>query len=261
VKDTQDESPDVRIGLERVGVTNLKTPIRTVWRGRSYYFTPNIEITIDLDRRRKGIHMSRLIEAITEAVEEETLKSRGSIEAIEKRVLDRLAKRHPYRRGEIRMAADFVVYRRTPSSRRKTAETHGIEVAVMRDGRKYRKRLKVTVIGNTVCPHSMVTAGRPHIQRAVGELTVETDYARMVGLEEMVECVEESFSSPVYTLLKTSDEKALVEMMFDNPRFVEDVTRGMLDAAKARFRGARIRAKAVSQESIHRHDVIAEGTA
>jgi GTP cyclohydrolase IV len=259
MKDTQDTRPAVEMGLERVGITNLKTPITTSWRGRSYYFLPTVEITIDLDRRRKGVHMSRLVEAITEAVEEGTMMKGVSIEGIQKRILERLGRRHPFRRGEIRMESDLVVYRQTPVSGRKTAESHRIEVAVVREGKRYSKKLKVIVLGNTVCPHSMITAGKPHIQRAIGELTVETSFSNTVGLEEMVECVEAAFSSRVYTLLKTEDEKRVVEDMFANPRFVEDVARSMLKNAGKRFKGCRIQSKAVSQESIHRHDVVAEG--
>jgi GTP cyclohydrolase IV len=260
MRDTQDTRPAVAEGLDRVGITNLRTPIQTSWKGRSYYFTPQIEITIDLEKDKKGVHMSRLIEAITEAVEEETQRPAGSIEKVQKRILDALSRRHTYRRGEVRMETDMVLTKRTPVSGRKTQEAHRIEVRVTREGRRYTKRLKVTVLGNTVCPHSMLTCGKPHIQRAIGELTVEADWAAKVELEDMVDCVERSFSSEVYTLLKTEDEMRVVAKMFDNPKFVEDVAREMLHLAKRCFKRARIRSRAVSQESIHRHDVIAEGS-
>jgi GTP cyclohydrolase-4 len=260
-KDTQDTRPTVRKGLERVGITNLKTPIQTVWKGKNYYFIPNIEIVIDLEANKKGIHMSRLVEAIAEAVEEETASPRGSIEEIERNVLGALSKRHPFRRGEIRMETDLVLGKTTPVSGKKTNEAHQVKVTVVKDGQRHTKILSVRVFGNTVCPHSMETAGKPHIQRAFGELTIETDFKSLVGLEEMVECVEESFSSEVYTLLKTEDEKHVVDKMFRNPKFVEDVARDILASARKRFRGCKISSKVVSEESIHRHDVIAEGSA
>jgi GTP cyclohydrolase IV len=260
MKDTQDKRPNVERSLDRVGITNLKTPIHTTWRGRDYYFTPSIEIVIDLDKRKKGVHMSRLVEAIAEAVEEETQRPGASIEEIEKHILDSLRRRHPFRRGEVKMETDFIVQKKTPVSGKRTTEAHRIEAAVIKDGRGYRKRLKVKVLGNTVCPHSMVTAGMPHIQRAVGELEVDAAYDDMVDLEEMVECVEKSFSSEVYTLLKTEDERYVVRKMHDNPKFVEDVAREILHRARKKFKNARIRSKVVSHESIHRHDVIAEGT-
>jgi GTP cyclohydrolase IV len=260
MRDTQDTKPAVERSLDRVGITNLKTPITTLWRGKRYYFTPTVEIVIDLKKDKKGVHMSRLVEAITEAVEEETEKAGSSIEETQKRILEGLARRHPFVRGEVRMEADFVVNRRTPVSGRRTAEAHRVVVSVVRERGRYGKRLTVKVLGNTVCPHSMVTAKKPHIQRAEGELTVETSFGNRVGLEEMIVCVEESFSSEVYTLLKTEDERHVVEKMFENPKFVEDVARQMLDCAKRRFRGCRIRSRVVSHESIHRHDVIAEGS-
>jgi len=260
MKDTQDRSPKVRQSLDRVGITNLRTMIQTIWKGKNYYFTPNIEITIDLDKDRKGVHMSRLIEAIAEAVEEETQKPAGSIEEIEKRILDGLQTRHPFHRGEIRMETDMMIQKTTPISGKKTQESHRIEVTVVKDGRRYTKKLKVVVLGNTVCPHSMVTAGKPHIQRAVGELEIETGYANTVELEDMVGCVERSFSSEVYTLLKSEDERHVVRKMFKNPKFVEDVAREILENAKGKFKHAKIRSKAISNESIHRHDVIAEGS-
>jgi GTP cyclohydrolase-4 len=258
--DTQDGRPDVEQNLQRVGITNLKTLIETKWKGKRFRFAPEIEITIDLPKDKKGVHMSRLIESITESVEEETQKQGTSIEAIEKKVLDNLSKKHRYRRGEIRMTLDFFVERKTPATRKQTLEAHRACVAVARDGEKYAKTLKVTVLGNTTCPHAIKTCGRPHIQRAIGELTVEAEYASRINLEDMISVVEGAFSSPVYTLLKTSDEMKVIEGMYANPKFVEDVVRGILLAAGKKFKNCRITAKAISQESIHRHDVIAEGT-
>jgi GTP cyclohydrolase IV len=260
MKATQDRRPKVGGDLERVGITNLKTPIQTKWKGKDYYFTPNIEITIDLVGRKKGVHMSRLVEAIAEVVEEETRKPRGSIEEIERGVLAALQRRHQFLRGEIRMETDLIIEKMTPVSMKRTAEAHKAEVTVIKERGGYAKRLKVTVVGNTVCPHSMETAGKPHIQRAIGELVVEAPYRKVADLEDMVGCVEESFSSEVFTLLKTNDERHVVERMFANPKFVEDVAREILSKAKKRFKGCRIRTKVVSQESIHRHDVIAEGS-
>jgi len=261
MKDTQDRRPKVGGDLERVGITNLKTMIQTTWKGRSYRFTPKVEITIDLDRKRKGVHMSRLVEAIAEAVEEEADRTHSSIEGLGRSILERLGLRHPYRRGEVRMSMDFMTERRTPVTGKKTMEAHDVEVSVSKDGGRYGKRLKVSVLGSTVCPHSMEAAGKPHIQRAIGELEVSSDYGRKIALEDMVVCVEESFSSEAYTLLKTEDETYVVDKMYANPKFVEDVAREIIHNAKKRFRGCRIRSKVISQESIHRHDVIAEGSA
>lgn len=259
--DTQDRRPEIQEGLEKVGVTGLRTLVRTKWRGKEYRFVPTIELTIDLPGERKGVHMSRLVESIAESIEEETAVVHDSLEDLGRTVLEKLGGKHPYSQGVFKLETELVVKEETPASGKKTYETHDIVVEVKREDGVYTKTLGVEVVGNTVCPHSMeYTRGKAHMQRAVGVLEVETSFDNKVGLEDMISCVEDSFSSKVYTLLKTEDEKRVVEGMYSNPRFIEDVCRGMLDNAKKQFKDSVIHAKAVSHESIHRHDVVAEAS-
>ena len=152
-----------------------------------------------------------------------------------------------------------MVEKKTPVSKKDTMETHDVSVKTIFENGKYSKVLWVSVIGNTACPHSKENTDHPHIQRAVGELELGCDFDEEIGLGEMIEVVEESFSCPVYTLVKTEDENDMVNKIYENPKFVEDVTRGILDKAK-KFRCS-VKARTVSQESIHRHDVVAEGSA
>ncbi len=257
----QDNKPEIMEGLDRVGVTGLKTIVMTNWKNRRYNFVPEIELTLNLDKERKGVHMSRLIESITESIEQEIEIRHGSLEEVEKDILDRLRKRHTFNHAEISMKTDLTVPRKTPVTGKTTMETYGIEVRLSSEKTGYQKILRVEVVGNTVCPHAMKECnGQAHIQRADGVLEIETGYENKIDLEDMIDCVEEAFPSKVYTLLKTEDEKHVVREMHENPKFVEDVTRRILTNAKKKFRNCRIKAKTISQESIHRHDVIAEGS-
>ena len=257
---TQDMKPEISESLERVGVTNLRTRIMTNWRGKSYTFIPRIEITIDLDREKKGAHMSRLIESISESVEDEVGLQHESMEEIGKKILTRLRKVHTYKKAEIWMKTELATEKKTPVTKKSTVEVHDVQVGVMNDCGNYTKSLKVNVLGSSVCPHAMDKNNtKSHVQRAEGILEIKTDYTNEIALEDMIACVEESMSSEVYTLLKTEDEKYIVNKMFNNPKFVEDVTREILNRAKNMFKDCKISAKTVSYESIHRHDVIAEG--
>ena len=49
--------------------------------------------------------------------------------------------------------------------------------------------------------------------------------------------------------------------MWANPLFVEDVTRNILETASNQFkeRNLDIRAKTISQESIHKHNIMSSG--
>ena len=256
MKDTQERGPECRLDLEKVGVTNLKTLVKTNYGGKAYRFVADVTFTIDLACDKKGVHMSRLVESITESVEEEAEKTHSSLEELCRRTLEKIGEKHPHKNAQIELETDLVVYSRTPVTGRKTMESHKVKVAVKKRGGEYLKELTVTVLGNTVCPHAMEYAGKPHIQRATAKLTVETSFDKKVDLEELINMAEESFSSRVYTLLKTEDEGKVVEDMHANPLFVEDVCRLILDKA-ASIKDSRIKAEVVSQESIHRHDVTA----
>ncbi|ASJ00737.1 GTP cyclohydrolase IV [Thermococcus gorgonarius] len=261
--ETQEETPEIREPLRRVGITNLRTVAKINWKGREYTFLPLIEATIDLPAEKKGIHMSRLIESVTdamsEAVEEEVKTAHESLEELGKSVIERIERKHPHKRAEIWIKTHLIIPKKTPASGKTSYEPYDVEVGVIKnENGTFEKVLRVRVIGNTVCPHAMANNnGKTHIQRAVGELEVKADFNEEIALEDMIEVVESSFSSPTYTLLKTPDENAVVQRMFENPKFVEDVAREIFAKAKERFKG-KIHVRVISNESIHKHDVIAE---
>jgi GTP cyclohydrolase-4 len=259
--ETQDKNPEFPLKLEKVGITNLKTLIKIEREGREFRHIPTMSIFMDLDKLRKGVHMSRLIESITEMLEEEVIEEHHSLEHIGKQILEKLKEKHHFRRAGIEFVSELPVYEKTPASRKDTIEIHEIYVQLLNDGETWTKKLKVSVLGNTVCPHALwVNEGKTHIQRAVGILEVETDFKNEIALEDMVDVVERSFSSKVYTLLKTEDESYIVTKMYENPLFVEDVCRNMLYLSSQQFKACSIHAKCLSHESIHRHDVYAEGS-
>jgi GTP cyclohydrolase-4 len=260
-KETQERRPDIEEGLERVGITNLRVLVKTGFGGHMYKFVPSFDVFIDLPKDKKGIHMSRLVESISEIVTSKAAYKHETFENLERDIIEELASRHPFERAEVSLKTSLVVEKKTPVSKKDTMETYDIAVTTVFEKGKYSKVLWVSVIGNTACPHSKENTNHPHIQRAVSELSLECDIDRNVGLNDMIDCVESAFSCPVYTLVKTEDENEMVNRIYDNPKFVEDVTRGIIASAKKSFKGCKIYAKTISQESIHRHDVIAEGSA
>ncbi|HEX55068.1 MAG: GTP cyclohydrolase IV [Candidatus Altiarchaeales archaeon] len=257
----QDSKPEIMKNLDRVGITGLRTIVMTKWKGKRYNFVPDIELTIDLEKEKKGVHMSRLIESVIECIESEIEVRHNSLEELERHILEKLKEKHPYKKSEIEIKTELVIPKKTPVTGKLSMETYDISVKLFYENGEYRKRLRVGVIGNTVCPHAMEkNEGKTHMQRAYSILEIETSYDNEIALEDMIDCVEISFPSRVYTLLKTEDEKYVVKKMFENPKFVEDVTRSILDNAKKRFKNCRIKAKTISEESIHRHNVMAEGS-
>lgn len=262
VIDTQNEKPKHRIRLNKVGVKDLKTFLITERSGLRHHLIPTVEFTIDLPADTKGIHMSRLVETMSEVISEK-FSVYASVEEIQIQILTALSKKHSFERGEIKFDFEFGYASRTPESKKRTWEVCDVSASTfMEAGLPPLHSVSVSVIGNTVCPHCMVNnSGMTHMQRAVGTLRVIGSTKDIPNYGDMIDVIEQSFSSRTYSLLKLEDEMYVTKQMHDNPQFVEDVCRNILQHAKERFqdRTLEMYAEARSLESIHKHDVIAQG--
>jgi GTP cyclohydrolase-4 len=104
-----------------------------------------------------------------------------------------------------------------------------------------------------------------HNQRGRGAilLGVNEAHADVARAEDLVEIVENAMSSETYDLLKRPDEFFVVNKAHHNPRFVEDVVRGILARALDMYADLGddtfVFASQVNEESIHKHDAFAEG--
>ncbi|MHA2380181.1 MAG: GTP cyclohydrolase, FolE2/MptA family [Candidatus Thorarchaeota archaeon] len=262
VVDTQNEKPHHRIQLDKVGVKDLKTFLITERSGLRHHLIPRVEFTIDLPADLKGVHMSRLVESMTEVISEE-FSVYNSVEELQIRILDALSEKHSYNRGEIKFEFEFGYATKTPASKQRTWEVCDVTASTAKEeGKPYTHEVRIDVIGNTVCPHCMANNhGLTHMQRAVGSLKVIGVTQDIPTFGDMIEVVEKSFSSRTFSLLKLEDEMFVTQQMHDNPLFVEDVCRNILQNAKEKFEDLTLEmsAEARSLESIHKHDVIAQG--
>jgi GTP cyclohydrolase I len=123
-------------------------------------------------------------------------------------------------------------------------------------GDDYDFLLGVTVPVTSLCPCSReISARGAHNQRSA--VKVEIRYREHIWLEELIAWVEACGSAPVYALLKREDEKALTELAYDNPRFVEDVVRAVTEALTAVPAITWFRVECENFESIHNHSAYA----
>ncbi len=86
-----------------------------------------------------------------------------------------------------------------------------------------------------------------------------------VEADDLIDIINDSFSSPTFELLKRDDEAAVVINAHRNPRFVEDMVRIVLkkivDKYPALPDDVEITVRSESEESIHKHNAFAERTA
>jgi GTP cyclohydrolase FolE2 len=112
----------------------------------------------------------------------------------------------------------------------------------------------------SLCPCSRkISDYGAHNQR--GSIEIEVGFALIDGAPldfiDLITVAEEAGSAPIYSLLKRTDERHVTMQAYENPRFVEDITRAVAVALRrdSRIRLGRIRV--VNEESIHSHNAYA----
>lgn len=260
---TQDSKPNYEVYLTNVGVKNLKTFIKINQDGSKYRFIADVEVVVDLPPNLKGVHMSRLVESVTEILADETLNEAQGFDELTERILKTLKERFTYKMSFIRFKFDYAYEVMTPVSKRRSVEVYPVEYYTFSNS-EILHTLTVKASGNTACPHALAVAEgeRTHVQRAIASVSITGHKGDIPDIRDVIEIVEGSFSSPTFSVLKTVDEAWVVKRMFENPLFVEDVCRNLLAKTDKKFSKTKINIKAevISEESIHKHDVVARGS-
>ncbi|TAM59862.1 GTP cyclohydrolase I FolE2 [bacterium] len=296
--DRQEQEPEVHLALDRVGVSGVRRMLRLDLGGREQTLVGEFSMLADLRPEQSGVHMSRFSELLEEALldvleESEPLRA----EELSARVARAIVVSQRASRAEVRLRADFGLERWTPVSGKRGEEMYALIGLACADARSngghepvLRRAVGVEAEGMTACPcaqamvreHSLralIDAGfdEAAAQRALDALPVATHNQRgrgtlLVGLveespesvqpETLVEIVENAMSSETYGLLKRPDEFFVVNKAHQNPKFVEDVVRGILARALDVYADfpdqTFLAATQINYESIHKHDALAE---
>jgi GTP cyclohydrolase I len=249
VKDVQSQ-PDLRnIDIDRVGVRRLRYPVTVLDRAnRTQRTVASINLYVNLPQRFRGTHMSRFLEILNESHAPLHIDTVGEL-------LEKMKSRLDAEEAHAEIAFPYFIEKAAPASRTRSL----MEYVCTYTGTLAARPdfvLGVEVPVTTVCPCSKEIAERgAHNQRSTVRLQVR--FREFVWIEELVEIAEASASCPIYPLLKRSDEKAVTERAYDNPRFVEDVVREAAVRLNADPRITWYRIESENLESIHAHNAYA----
>ena len=112
------------------------------------------------------------------------------------------------------------------------------------------------VLENTVCA--------THTQRTTGSILVTCPTGSTMDIEDLASLLEEAMSGKTYTILKRPAEATVVERAHRRTMFTEDVVREALLALVKKYHNlpddVGVFVQMFSNESVHRHDIIAERT-
>ncbi|MFQ5909546.1 MAG: GTP cyclohydrolase MptA [Thermoplasmata archaeon] len=276
-KDVQNERSENKFILTRVGVTDVKKPVRVRRPDRATTLTVDLDVFVDLPSSMKGSHMSRNLEAIGEIVDSSVRQPVAGLEDLSLLICKKLLERHEYASySEARASAYYFLEKETPLGKKSLERFKLMARAEARRGEELqtKKSIGVEVMGMTTCPCAMETISGgtgdmtkieqaiTHNQRNRTSVMLDVPEGMTVEADDLVHIVEESMSSPTYEILKREDEAELVRMAHSSPRFVEDVVRGVLARILDSFEGfpdaVQVLVKSESEESIHKHNAFAE---
>jgi GTP cyclohydrolase I len=249
LRDIQSEPDTRKIALDKVGVKDIRYPVVVLDKKNKFQHTvASVNMYVDLPHHFKGAHMSRFIEILNEHRGEITVKNFPEI-------LKKMKKRFNASTAHLEVEFPYFIEKAAPVSRSRGLMEYRCRFSGSL-GEKKDFILEVVVPVATLCPCSKEISERgAHNQR--GEVRVAVRFKKFVWIEDIIKTVEESASSPVYSILKRTDEKYVTERAYDNPMFVEDLVREVAVNLKGVNEVTWARIEAENWESIHNHSAYA----
>lgn len=278
VCDVQYSKGEGRFRLSKVGVNNVRKPIRILRESDgddlNQVLNCMIDVCVDLPATQKGSHLSRNVEVVREIIDGCTADPVRSIDEFAARVSGRLLERHEYAANAyVTLKTQYYKESTTPNGRG-TLECYDLAAeAVAVRGEGVRKTIMAEVIGMSACPCAQQTVTEmldypsewpaiTHNQKNICTVRLTVDENCVIDTNELIDNIETCFSSPTFELLKRDDEGAMVINAHRNTKFVEDILRDALGMIASRYAhlpdDSEVWVRSESDESIHKHNAFAE---
>jgi len=255
LKDVQSEEPEYPVIIDRVGIKNVKYPIRVLQKDNTHLNTVgNMSMFVSLLPGQRGTHMSRFIELL-EKYKHDICGT--ALERMCNEMIDKLVTEY----AQVKVSFPFFVRKQAPVTQKASLFDLTAGFSWKNDCDKLAHNLMVKAGVTSLCPCSKeMSKYGAHNQRAYVTIIVEPKHNEFIWFEDLVSIIDRCGSSPIYPLLKREDEKYVTEHAYDNPMFMEDVVRKVfhviMEEYKDRIKYIKIIAE--SEESIHQHLAYAE---
>lgn len=250
MRDVQSE-PDVRnIPIDKVGISGLSWPIQVLDRSNATQETvATVSLSVFLPRDYRGTHMSRFVEVLSTQEKKVTFHNMEEL-------LYALKNRLNADEAHAEFSFPYFITKSAPVSGAKGRVRYDVSFEASLKGDKFDLITELTAPIQTLCPCSKeISEFGAHNQRAHAGIAARLN--SFMWVEEFADIADKCASAPIYSLLKREDEKAVTEMAYTTPRFVEDSVRELALAMEAESRVTWYRVYVKSHESIHNHDAFA----
>ncbi len=254
IADIQSGRDERQLAIDQVGIKGLKYPLLFAdGNGAPQPTIAECNVYVALPEDRKGTHMSRLVALLeSRSAPGEPPLTVSNLRSL----LDALVVLLEAPGGRIELAFPFFIRKSAPVSGVASLLDYEARLTgTLHDG-KYRQTLAVAVPVTSLCPCSKeISEYGAHNQRSL--ITITAQPREPVFFTEIIRIAEEEASCELYGLLKRADEKYVTERAYNNPRFVEDLVRGVAARLAADARIDAFAVEAENFESIHNHSAYA----
>ena len=249
IPDTQSARDERRLAIQRVGVKDVRYPLRLNVAGAVQETAALWALDVALPADKKGTHMSRFVAWL------EALDKPMDAAELRQQLLAMLERLHA-NEGRVEASFLFFLAKRAPVSGVKSRlDYQGRWIAETRDGTS-TLWAEVAVPVKSLCPCSKeISDYGAHNQRST--VTIRVELKAPIEWHELVRFAEDNASSEIWPLLKRPDEKWITERAYENPKFVEDLVRDVALALNADARIGRYVVEVDNHESIHNHTAYA----
>ncbi len=248
--DVQARKDTRNMPIDKVGVKRIRHPIVVKDRSQGNQRTiANINMYVNLPHHFKGTHMSRFLEVLAEhdgAISVENLPD----------LLRKIQRRLAAEEAHIDLAFPYFINKKAPVSGVSGLMDYDVRFSGVLRGDRFQLTLGVTAPVTSLCPCSKeISDYGAHNQRS--QVTVTLRCKKFIWVEEVIEIIERNASCELYAILKRPDEKYVTERAYEQPKFVEDMVRGLAVDLDDDPRVLWYTVESENFESIHNHSAYA----
>ncbi|MEM1126871.1 MAG: GTP cyclohydrolase FolE2 [Bacteroidota bacterium] len=253
------QSKDLRgVALEQVGISDLRYPITVLDKHQGKQQTiASLTMSVSLPHHFKGTHMSRFVEVLNQYLGAFTI---GTLPDLLREMKERLDAES----ARIEVRFPYFLERKAPVTEKGALMDYACTFIGESNGHGDDFIIGVAVPVASLCPCSKeISEYGAHNQRGEVDIQVRSRQGsegdtQLIWIEELIEVAENAASAPLYPLLKRPDERFVTMQAYENPAFVEDITRDVAVQLRADERVAWYQVRVTNFESIHNHNAFAQ---
>lgn len=250
LKDIQNQGDKRGIDIQKVGVNGVEVPLLIERKNAdSQMVSAKARLSVTLPHNYRGTHMSRFIEVLSDYSQKNLLgvDIKGLLVDVQKKLESNCA--------HVKFDFKYFITKKAPVSEMQFPVGYDCSFQGDLNGDDYKFILAVKVPITTLCPCSKeISKYSAHNQRTMVKVKVSYNENDMIWIEDLVEMIESCGSSQVYSILKRCDEKYVTETAYENPKFVEDVLRDVIQLLEDNKKVTFYEVEVEAQESIHNHN-------